>query len=460
MKRTLIILLLAATVEAQQSTQDPEKLRQQQQQQQQELLRAQRERLHPGDRRPRLMTMAARNSDNVAMLAAPQRTEGCLAQAMPPDPSVDLQTIPLSEWLANGEATQISLKVQIEKPELRMDQRYEIAYYGSIETKDLPWPGDSEELIYVSGISTPDGEWVIPPKIGRQVFESKSASEPQVLFGDCLFVRPGDYSITVVVYDTHSGKHSLAKKRIRPSDFSDELLPVLNSTLPVALFPMADGPDPRSPEMSPPRLLISVANKRPLDVSLIGVVSASDQWAERPDFIRATNNRVLAGMSVLSQMKLENGSISAFALDLVNRVTRFEQRDLRQLDWSTLAGTFPKAADASKVTLDALQNRKERGVFLRKTLSDRLDQPGDALRVFVIVSGSVTFESGSDLSPVVVKGDCRCRIYHLRFRVTMDDSYDDLEKLLKRLHSKTFDIQSAHDLRYALAEIVHDLEIL
>jgi hypothetical protein len=376
------------------------------------------------------------------------------------DTSVDLQTFPIAEWLAGGETAQIPWKVQIGKPELRTDQRYEIGYYGSIETKDLEWPGDSEELLYVSGVSSPDGDWIIPPKAGRQIFESKSSADPRILFGDCMFVRPGDYTISVVVYDSHSGKHSVTKRHIRQPDFSDEPLPQLSNTLPPALFPTANGPDPKAPEATPGPLFLAVANKRPVAVQLISVVSPPDAWSARPDFIRWTNNRLLAAMSVFSQMKLENGSISALSLDLVNQTTRFEQRDLQELDWSGLADTLPKLADASKVTLTALETRKGRAVFFRNVLSERLAEKGAPLQIVVVLSGSVTFEKGSDLTPVVVDGDCDCRVYHIRFKLAIGDVYDDLEKLLKRLHPKTFNITSAHELRAALAEIVRDLHTL
>ena len=56
-----------------------------------------------------------------------------------------------------------------------------------------------------------------------------------------------------------------------------------------------------------------------------------------------------------------------------------------------------------------------------------------------------------------VEGDCQCRVYHLRLRLNTDDVFDDVAKLLKPLHPKTFDIPSAADLRKALAEVIKDL---
>jgi hypothetical protein len=74
------------------------------------------------------------------------------------------------------------------------------------------------------------------------------------------------------------------------------------------------------------------------------------------------------------------------------------------------------------------------------------------------MSGSLTFEHGSDLSAVKWEGDCNCRIYHIRFRLTKDDVFDDLEKIIKPLRPKTFDVMSAIEFRKALGEIVEDLQ--
>src|SRR5207244_1175443 len=108
----------------------------------------------------------------------------------------------------------------------------------------------------------------------------------------------------------------------------------------------------------------------------------------------------------------------------------------------------------------ALETVKERSVFFRKSLNERLGGPSEPLRILVVITGLMQFERGSDLTPVSVQGDCHCRVYHVRLRLSKGDIFDDLEKLIKPLRPKTFDVASGHDMRKALAEIVHDLESL
>jgi len=70
------------------------------------------------------------------------------------------------------------------------------------------------------------------------------------------------------------------------------------------------------------------------------------------------------------------------------------------------------------------------------------------------------FEKGSDLSPLKWEGDCNCRIYQLRFRVSREDLFDDLERIVHPLHPRTFNLATGEDFRKALGEIVRDLEKL
>src|SRR5204863_8155020 len=126
------------------------------------------------------------------------------------------------------------------KVERRTDQRYEAGYSARSEIRDLDWSGVTADLQYITGISGANGEWVTPPKIGRRVDESQAAAEPRIMFGDCVFLRPGEYNLVIAALDSASGKHSLMQRRIHRADFSDEPLPALDSKLPMASFPESD----------------------------------------------------------------------------------------------------------------------------------------------------------------------------------------------------------------------------
>jgi hypothetical protein len=250
------------------------------------------------------------------------------------------------------------------------------------------------------------------------------------------------------------------KRHIRIPQFSSDTLPNLNSRLPAAEFPRVNGGSPAAPETSPGPILLPITTKNPLHVELIPILAAPDQWSGRSDLVRFDNNEVLAATGVLSQMQLKSGSASLFTLDLINRTVPFSQSDLSEFDWTSLANTFTPVADNQRVSLPALQALKQRSDFLRNWILERLRLPlvpERAKRVMIFISGTLSFARGSDLSPLRSGCSDDCRVYHLRMRVSSDDVFDDLGKLIQPLHPKTFNIYLPADFRKALGEITQEL---
>jgi hypothetical protein len=157
-------------------------------------------------------------------------------------------------------------------------------------------------------------------------------------------------------------------------------------------------------------------------------------------------------------LDLEEGSLSITGLDLVRRQVMFEQRQFESVQWTSLMEAIKKA-QSPDISTQALQGSKNNGAFFREILSDRLSDPppADAMRVILVVTSSQLFENGSDLRPLQIEGDCNCRVYYLRFRLTMNDVFDQLEKFMKPLRPRVFNLITARDLRKAIAEIVADL---
>jgi hypothetical protein len=209
------------------------------------------------------------------------------------------------------------------------------------------------------------------------------------------------------------------------------------------------------------QLYLPVHNKRPLQVELISMLSPPEQWTGRTRVMRAHNDSTLGALAALSQMDLAEGTVSITGLDLVRRQVMFEQHDVQNVDWLSLIGAMKKA-QSPNISTDALQGAKNNGAFFRETLNDRLvgdstARDPNAMRVIVVVTSSRLFESGSDLRPIQIEGDCNCRVYYLRFRLNLNDVFDQLERFIKPLHPRVFNLLSARDLRRAIAEIVEDL---
>ena len=154
--------------------------------------------------------------------------------------------------------------------------------------------------------------------------------------------------------------------------------------------------------------------------------------------------------------------MSITGLDLVRHQVQFEQHGLRGVNWPSLMQALKKA-QSPEVSAKALEGGKNNGAFFREFLNQRIRTVGNVLnpmRVIIVVTSSQLFQRGADLAPLQVEGDCNCRIYHLRFRLNMNDVFDEMEKIIKPLHPRTFNLFTPRDLRKAIADIVSDLEKL
>jgi hypothetical protein len=232
--------------------------------------------------------------------------------------------------------------------------------------------------------------------------------------------------------------------------------------MPLAEFPRTREAGGGTVVMSSSRLSLPVTVKRPIDVQLISTLNAPEQWVRRFRMVRNHNYITIGALAALSQMELNQGSISIAGLDLARHEVLFEQNDFESVQWPVLMDAMEKA-QSPEISAADLEDRKNNGAFFREFLSDRIDSDGSEdkpLRVFIVVTSSLLFENGSDLNPIVLEGECNCRVYHLRFRLNVNDVFDELEKLMRPLRPRTFNLMTARDLRKAIAVIIEDLENL
>jgi hypothetical protein len=77
-------------------------------------------------------------------------------------------------------------------------------------------------------------------------------------------------------------------------------------------------------------------------------------------------------------------------------------------------------------------------------------------RVVILISGPFSLPRDVDTSPIKLEQNCECSIIHLRF--SAGGVGDELEKILKFLNPRRFEIDSPLELRKAIARIVQQLE--
>jgi hypothetical protein len=406
--------------------------------------------------------MAAVATAVVIAIACYGKAGSARLQAAQDRPPIDVRAIPIAAWLEAGEVAEIPWRVIVRPAVLRMDQRLEVPYEVRIAGKDLNRSGKNHQLVFMSRISTSDGKWLNEPAVLRHEVNEELAKNVETRFMMRVSVKPGDFLLWLILYDQVTGKHNVAKRRMEIDGIRNDPLPNSYSRIPVVEFPeVRDASDPVGYRS---RLSLPIENSQPLRVEIISTLSQPEQWVTRGR-MRVLRNRVpniVGALTALSQLEMTRGTLSITGLDLMRRQLTFRQESARGLDLKSLLEALEKAA-SPVVDVNTLAGRRSNGAFFRDYLHARLlveSAPDDPKRIFIVLSESLLFPSGSDLKAVNFEGDCHCLIYHLRFRHTIGDTFDDLAKFMKPLRPRTFNLLTSMELRKAIAEILSDLNAL
>src|SRR5262245_4348232 len=205
-------------------------------------------------------------------------------------PPLDLRSIPISNWLNAGNHAEIPWDIRVRSPYLRIDQRMEVSYSARISAKELNRSGDEHELFLVSRISSPEGEWLNEPRIVRHMISAELANHLDLQFLMRVVVQPGDYLLWITLYDRRTGKHNVAKRRLRVSELRGDPLSNLYRRMPLVEFPDISDSDKDDLGFVTGQLNLPVRNKRPLQVELISMLSPPEQWTGRSRIVRVHND--------------------------------------------------------------------------------------------------------------------------------------------------------------------------
>ena len=335
-----------------------------------------------------------------------------------------------NEWLKAGDRAPIKWETSVEIL-LQMNQKFGVRYSATTKVKNLERLGVDRELVFLFRADKVENETTNKtfPNRGAIVVPMDAARDVEIIFSESISLEPGDYNLWMALYDGAAKTHNLIGRQVH--------IAVPNDPLPQLQFQPAG------------KAILPVSNKRPLALDLISLY---------PD------PQIL---ELLAQMTLVDSSISVEVLDLEKQQMVFEQSNARPLDSRRLqqarARNSPGPAVDFSVLLES-QTREDRvkrsqqATYFREFMRKKLEGPSSAFRVFIVLSNGRVFPHGNDLRSLKPDGDCRCRVFHLHH--SSDTLNNDIQKVLRPLQPRLFEIPKAENLRKALAEIVRELESL
>lgn len=375
-------------------------------------------------------------------------------------------------WARQGPNMQIPFKLHVVSHGLALQQR--IAAHVEIEVpgRELVARAGHERLIALVKVEDPSGTDVrdfgfidvaeVKPELRKKTWVSIWEA----------FAVPGDYKVTVGLYDKVTGEHSLQESWLKIDPLKNDPLPELWAGLPKWEFwaPVTDTRDAIYRTDIDTSVHIPMKSRYPVDFEVLADLTPSDLFHGSSKFYEGYLSVMLPLLRELSQAQVEHGSVSVEAVDLRQKRITFSQEKVDKLDWSALKRVLAPENGPSSIDIKGLQDKHQRPDFLREELLRRMDLPGSEeqsgptpLKVFVVLGSPMDFYAFHQLPPIDASQAEKCVVYYLQFETNpryADGALGKVRSMLKPLAIHTMKVRSPESVRHALARIVTEVNAM
>jgi hypothetical protein len=403
------------------------------------------------------------------------------AGSVPPVSAEELSTdsvfadAPFDKWAAQGNHQEVPWEVQTSADRLSFHQRLIATIQVQVPGPELLKRSRDEHITLL--VEVRNGQGVSFRNFGvLELNELKpEMKRSDVEFSWQAFAVPGQYELSVALWDKKSGEHNFLRRLFHVDAYRNDPLPEMWRGLPAFEFwsTKRDGPDYMFHADIEGRPNLSLATRRPIEMEvLLDMTPSAEIFRGNYGYYNRYLSAALPTFKIFNQINLRNGSRTAAALDLVQRRVVFEQSDGKELDWAVLRKTLSPDSGPGTVSVKDLQTRQQSPVYLREEIVRRLKagsnhaaKPGvKPLRVFVVLGSPMDFYTFPKLPEIETSEEQDCVIYYLQFEFSQREGFiagtGNMEKMLKPLKVRSFHVQSADDVRRALAKMLDELSKL
>ena len=412
------------------------------------------------------------------------------AQEGTADPA--FSAVPFNRWLADGDQTHFRWTARVSGAELSGHQRLLTKVEIEVDGAELVSRRGHGELVMMIQFQD-SAERVYQAHGSIDLANVKDeAAKSNFNYAQEAFVLPGDYRVSMVIFDSKTGEHSALQKPLHVNALRNDPLPQAWKDLPaVELLHAMDAPDVWFRPDIKGRLQLPLATRRPVRVEVL--MNASSTGPSRGLSVGTVNTRslgnLLPALKVLSQVEVGGGGLRVTLLDIPKRRVIFEKDGAHPLDWEQVRGALTEA-DPNKIDVRALEHREQNAQFFVEQVRQRLALGGGEgekpFRVLLVLSGPTTFNSGEDMHPIEATRDPNTKVYYLRFHVPAEklplsqifdapgarsrrgfpagaapalptEPFDSLEPLMKPLQPRLYDIYSPEQFRKILGSLLDEI---
>jgi hypothetical protein len=377
--------------------------------------------------------------------------------------------VPFDQWIKQGPQALIPWKVKVQSDGLSVHQRLQAHIDMELLGKDLAARPQGDKIVAFIQINDAAGRRFrnyslfrlknIPPQLKKQ----------KAILNWNFFILPGEYKVTVALFDDLSREHNLMESSLHIGPIKDD--PLLGSWngLPAIEF-MAlpvDGPDELFRPDVTGKLHLPLMTKSPVRLELLADVTASDLFRGSARFYNRYLAVALPLLKALSQINVEHGSLSVAMLDLRRHRVTFEQDNVKDLDWRRARAVLAPENGPSTIDIKALEQQRESPAFLQDELLRRLNTPHEQTRerepfhVFVIIGSPMDFYSFRDLPHLPPGSEEKCVVYYLQFELLntayADGAVGNVRNMLKPLTMHVIKVRTAESIHHALGRILDEV---
>ena len=423
--------------------------------------------------------------------------QGVAANNGSPDPA--FTNIPFERWIAEGDQAHIHWNARVLGVELSNHQRFEARIEMVLDGNELARRrGKGYMAMLVEFTDSANRVYQTHQALDLQLVK-EDAGKSNISYIQSAFVTPGDYTVSLAIFDTATGEHSALRLPLHVNPLKNDALPDSWRDLPpVEIIKPLEPPDDLFLPNITGRLRLQLETRRPVRVELL--VNASPLSAGEPSRNEQVNNRSLASLipalKVIAGTAFQNGKLNVELLDLTTQHVIFQQDSVRDLDWSKL-GPALKQAGPNVIDIHALEHRQQNAQFflaeVRRRLGVGARTEGEAqpLPVLIVLSGPMAFSSGEDLHPIELGEKPEAEVFYVRYHSipprpisnpfvdesrrarrgqyrplapasppVMAEPVDSLEHTLKPLQPRLFDVYTPEQFRKALSSIIDEVSKL
>ena len=382
---------------------------------------------------------------------------------------------PFDQWAAQGNHKEMPWQVQTSADRLSFHQRLIATILVQVPGPELVKRSHDEHLTLL--VEVRNGQGVSARNYGLLELNDMKPEmkRSDVEFSWQAFAVPGQYELSVALWDKKTGEHNFLHRLFHVDAYRNDTLPEMWRGLPAFEFwsTKRDGPEYMFHTDIDGRPNLALATRRPIQMEvLFDMTPSSEIFRGSYGYYNHYLSMALPTFKLLNLLDVKNGSRISAALDLVQRNVVFEQDDGKDLDWTALRKTLSPDSGPGRVSVKDLQNRQQSPVYLREEVVRRLkarsapaNKPGEKpLHVFVLLGSPMDFYTFPRLPEIETGEEHDCVIYYLQFEFRQHQGFiagtGNVEKMLKPLRVKSFQVESADDVRKALAKMLEELSRL